>query len=330
MINVYDEFTQLQEVVLGVVNKDLIQYVPQDEQSLIGDIFDQTIEDLDQIQRIYEQHNVKVHRPKVIKQYSNLIQTPSFSTEGIRNPLAPRDSFIVLGNTILETSGHRADMAFDHLYYKNIFLDQYKTCKANWIKMPMPSYDDNCVSTEEIYNVEPIMDAAQICRLGETLLISSVGAVNPIGIDWIIRHFPEYNVVTTGNNINGHIDAQLKILKPGLLITPHSKNDLPDVFASWDIIGANDNSNTAVTNGALFRDEDYTNTFPSCCIVSLNEHAVFLYEHAKISHSKFIKQLEQHDIEVIFVPFRHQHWFNQGLTCLTLELSRQGGKQKYI
>ena len=46
MIKVYDEFTQLKEVILGNINKELVKYVPKDEQSLILDIFDQTIEDL--------------------------------------------------------------------------------------------------------------------------------------------------------------------------------------------------------------------------------------------------------------------------------------------
>ena len=51
MIKVYDEFTQLKEVILGNINKELVKYVPKDEQSLILDIFDQTIEDLDEIQK---------------------------------------------------------------------------------------------------------------------------------------------------------------------------------------------------------------------------------------------------------------------------------------
>ena len=55
MIKVYDEFTQLKEVILGNINKELVKYVPKDEQSLILDIFDQTIEDLDAIQKIYQE-----------------------------------------------------------------------------------------------------------------------------------------------------------------------------------------------------------------------------------------------------------------------------------
>ena len=65
MIKVYDEFTQLKEVILGNINKELVKYVPKDEQSLILDIFDQTIEDLDAIQKIYQDNDIIVHRPKL-------------------------------------------------------------------------------------------------------------------------------------------------------------------------------------------------------------------------------------------------------------------------
>ena len=121
MIKVYDEFTQLKEVILGNINKELVKYVPKDEQSLILDIFDQTIEDLDAIQKIYQDNGIIVHRPKLSSDYSNIIFTPNSTTKGVRNPLSPRDAFIVIGNTLLETAGYRADMMFEHLFYKNIF-----------------------------------------------------------------------------------------------------------------------------------------------------------------------------------------------------------------
>lgn len=330
MINVFDEFTQLEEVVLGTVNHKLIQYVPLDEQSLISDIFDQTAEDLDQIQKIYEQHSIKVHRPKILPEYSNIIHTPNFMTKGIRNPLSPRDTFIILGNTILETAGYRPDMVYENLYYKDIFISQYKNHNCNWIKMPTPSYDSNCITHDLITNSEPIIDAAQILRLGDTLIISNQGAVNDCGIDWIERHFQDYKVVKTGEHINGHIDAQLKIVRPGLLISPHKKNCLPECFHNWEIIHCNDNDNPTSKQGILFRDDDVSNTFPSCAVISLNENSVFVYKHYKDVYKNYINELEKNKVDVIFVPLRHQHWFSQGLTCLTMELCRQGKKEKYI
>ena len=328
MIKVYDEFTQLKEVILGNINKELVKYVPKDEQSLILDIFDQTIEDLDEIQKIYQDNGIIVHRPKLSSDYSNIIFTPNSTTKGVRNPLSPRDAFIVIGNTLLETAGYRADMMFEHLFYKNIFLEQYKNNPCKWIKMPTPSYDKNCVGELGVSNAEPIIDAAQIMRLGDSLIVSNTGAVNEQGIDWMRRHFPDYKIVEA--DLKGHIDAQIKIIRPGLMITPYTKSDLPKCLQNYDIIKCNDNNNDLITNGMMFRDDDVENTFPSCALTSLNENCVFVYEHYKEVYKEFIKQLEKHNVEVIFVPLRHQHWFNQGITCLTMELHRAGDKEKYV
>ena len=329
MIRINDEFTQLKEVVLGRVNPNLIHFVPHEEQSLVQDIFYQTEDDLENIQKIYEQHNIMVNRPNILPKHSAPITTPNFKTQGIRNPLAPRDCFIMIGNTILETAGHRSDMVFEYLYYKKIFLENFKR-GSRWVKMPLPSFDDNCMSVDEIYNNEPIVDAAQIARLGDSLLVSSRGAVNQLGITWIKQHFPNHKIIDMGKHVEGHIDAQLKMIRPGLMITPHAKENLPSCLNNWDVIPVNDNTQDLLTDHVLFRDDDVSNTFPSCCIVSLNENTVFVYEHFKDTYTSFIKNLEKHKVDVIFVPFKHQHWFNQGLTCLTLELHRQGGQEKYI
>lgn len=325
MFKVFDEFTQLKQVVLGDVNMDLLEHVDQHEKLFISEIFEETQDNLNTIAKIYKSNGVKVARPDIKNCYSKNIITPFFDTKGIRNPLSPRDSFIMLGSTLLETAGYRADMMFEYMYYKKFFTKNWTAGKHQWIKMPSPLYD------QELSASEPIIDAAQILRLGDHLVVSENGAINDLGIKWLQQHFHEFRIVKAGKHIQGHIDAQLKILKPGLIITPHNKTHLPDCFQKWDIITPSDVlDNTAVTDGILFRDDDVENTFPSCAIVSLNESTILLYEHFKDTHKEFVKKLESHQMDVIFVPFKHQHWFNQGLTCLTLELNREGDKQNYL
>jgi hypothetical protein len=46
-----------------------------------------------------------------------------------------------------------------------------------------------------------------------------------------------------------------------------------------------------------------------------------MWDHYKTEKS-LLKELEKRDIEVVFVPFTYSHFFNQGVTCLTLELER--------
>ena len=326
MISVYDEFTQLKEVILGDVNIGLTKHLKSHEKTLVEEILLETKENLNDIQKIYESCGITVHRPNIQEEFSETIQSPFFSTKGIRNPLSPRDAFIVIGNTILETAGYREDMMFEYLYYKKIFMEQWKHNTCDWNKMPSPSYHNDIED-----NIEPMLDAAQIMRLGENLLVSEQGAANAFGIEWLQRHMPKFNVIKAGKVITGHIDAQIKIVRPGLIITPHVVDNLPKCFENWDIIQPTDTSGNLLNfDGILFRDDDVENTFPSCAMMSLNEDTIFCYEHWKHSHKDFINTLENNKLNVIFVPFKHQHWFNQGLTCLTMELHRDGGMEKYI
>lgn len=333
MINIFDEFTQLKQVILGDVNLDLVKHLPTEDKNFVQDMLQQTKDDLNAISKIYQAHGIDVKRPEIKTNYSNIIKTPNGESLGIRNPLSPRDTFIVLGNTIIENASWKIESLFEYLYYKNIFLNEFmyeKNCK--WIKMPTPNYDHLTFLNDEITNNEPIMDGAQIMRCGDRCFVSVTGAGNELGYEWLRRQFPDFNFIKMPTLIKGHIDAQIKIFKPGLIMSPYTKEQLPSCFASWTHIQSS-REHIPISNlqiGKMFRDDDYENTFPTCSIISLNEKVVFIYEHFKDTHPYFIKQLEKNNIDIIWVPFANQHWFNQGITCITLEMSRQGTKEDYF
>jgi len=325
MINVWDEFTQLQEVVLGNVDPALVDYLDVEEAELVREVFYQTQEDLNTIEHIYTKCGIEVNRPNITSKTSQLVCTPTFDTPGVRNPLSPRDPFIVLGNTILETACYKPECHFEYVYYKQMFTHKWNKYKCGWQRMPQPLLIQDVDA-----DAEPVLDAAQICRLGDTLVVSNTGAANASGVRWLRQHFDNYSIIEANTPVSGHIDAQLKILRPGLLISPHPLEHLPDCFANWTKLDALEEHIEYPTTGIMFRDDDVGNTYPSTGIISLNEHTVFLYEHYKHTHNYYIKQLEKHGIDVIFVPFRHSHWFSQCLTCITLELHRAGTNENYL
>ena len=225
MINVFDEFTQLHEVVLGSVDLALTDPMEFEEAKLVRDVFEQTKEDLNTIKKIYELCGITVHRPKIIPQTSETVKTPTFETPGVRNPLSPRDPFIVIGNTLLETACYKPECHFEYVYHKELFLNQWNKHDCGWLKMPSP-----LLQHPVDWNAEPVLDAAQICRLGDTLLVCNNGAANQSGVRWLRQHFPKFDILELDEPFTGHIDAQLKILRPGLLISPHSVADLPYFF----------------------------------------------------------------------------------------------------
>ena len=46
-----------------------------------------------------------------------------------------------------------------------------------------------------------------------------------------------------------------------------------------------------------------------------------MWDHYK-SETEMVKQFEKHGIDIVFVPLTYSHFFNQGVTCLTLDLHR--------
>ena len=78
-------------------------------------------------------------------------------------------------------------------------------------------------------------------------------------------------------------------------------------------------SQTAIDS--RIQDFDFGNTVLVVNCLSIDPNTVVMWEHYK-SETHMIKQFEKHGIEILFVPFTYSHFFNQGVTCLTLDLNR--------
>ena len=329
MINVYDDFTKLNEVILGDVNLHLLETVNIKYRQQIEDIFLQTKDDLSAIQNIFQVKGIKVHRPKISTEFSKTVTTPLWTEKGVRNCLSPRDSFAVIGDVLLEGASHKRASHFESLYYKELFVELFKQ-GGRWISMPQPalsdlSYDDESYLT----NIEPILDTAQLARVGNRLLVSTRGAGNTLGVEWIKRTFVNFEVIAMNECFSGHLDAQIKIIRPGLMISPYARDQHPDFMQKWDIIP------TKIYNGApdiidhRFQDDDWDNTYFQTSMLSYDEDTVFVFEHYKKLFPTFIKDMESKGVECVFIPFKHQHWFSQGSTCLTCDINRSGGMEIY-
>ena len=115
MFRVYDEFTKLQKVIVGDLDVNTTLLCDKDVRSFVYDVFQQTKEDLNALQKIYERHNIEVYRPNIY----NLKNSKNTKTEyyPVIKPLAVRDNFIVLGDTLLETASFKHMSHFEYLYY---------------------------------------------------------------------------------------------------------------------------------------------------------------------------------------------------------------------
>jgi|TARA_R110001592_G_scaffold331887_2_gene615003 glycine amidinotransferase len=329
MIEVHNTFDPLKEIIIGDIDVNAVKLDDEREQKRVEYIFNKTKDELTNFQEIISSMGIKVHRPKPIP--NKEIKTPYWSMPGTKIPLTPRDLYLILGDTIIESAMCEQERFFETFYFRDIMIEQFKQ-GAKWMAMPIPrhDYDDyKFVDDNDVPNQDPIMDAPSCMKYGKDIFVNTKGAGNQLGYSWIEKMFGDtYNLHEIKNEkIVGHLDSQLAILRPGLLLTFHERKDLPEFFQEWDIIGIDPTRDRNMSTGqtlvdSRIQDSDFANTVLAVNCLSIDRNTVVMWEHYK-HETEMLKQLEKKNIEVIFVPFTYSHFFNQGVTCLTLELKRE-------
>lgn len=327
MIKVHNTFDPLKEVILGDVDLNVVKLSDKGQQQRIDYIFQKTKEELQNFQEVLESMDIKVHRPSMIP--NEPIHTPYWSMPGTKIPLTPRDLYLVLGDTIVESAMCEQERFFETFYYREIMLDKFKS-GAKWFSMPMPRHDyaNYNLGDEDVPNQDPIMDAPSCMKYGKDVFVNTRGAGNTLGFQWLQSVFgSKYNFYEVSDpRIIGHLDSQFTILRPGLLLTFHERETLPDYFKDWEVINADPMSDRKISSqqtlvDSRIQDGDFENTVLCVNCLSIDRNTVVMWDHYK-TETKLIKQLKQRQIDIVFVPFTYSHFFNQGVTCLTLELER--------
>ena len=328
MINVHNTFDPLKEIIIGDVDLDAIKLEDPRQQKRIEYIFQKTKEELNNFQSVLQSRGTTVHRPTPIPNIS--IQTPFWSTPGTKIPLTPRDLYLTLGNTIIESAMCEQERFFETFYYRDIMLNKFQK-GAKWMAMPIPrhNYKDYIIEIgEEVPNQDPIMDAPSCLKYGKDVFVNTHGAGNKLGFEWLRSMFGDrYNFHEVNqNNISGHLDAHITILRPGLLTSYHSREDLPEYFRDWEMIDINPENDKKLSTSQIpmdsrVQDFDFANTVLAVNCLSIDTNTVVMWDHYK-TETGMIKQFEKKNIDIVFVPFTYSHFFNQGVTCVTLELNR--------
>ena len=80
-------------------------------------------EDLDNLARVLEQHNVKVHRPDVLSKVCR-VQTPTFKTE-VSSASNVRDITLVYNDKLIETPTFVRNRYFENMALYKVFSDAF-------------------------------------------------------------------------------------------------------------------------------------------------------------------------------------------------------------
>lgn len=305
MIHSYNEWDPLREVVVGRADfanwpsndpvfareseKTTWTATPVPSGPVPDWIIDEANEDLDMLASALEQHGAIVHRPKAI----------NFQQRGGMYSYCPRDRLLIYGNTIVDP------------------VMMYP-CRD----MEIEALDDIIYRADTVYRMPRdnryVMDAANALRLNDKILYLESASGNYQAAHWLRGKFPDVKIEICKFYSGVHIDSTIVPLREGLVLVNASRvneNNLPSVFAQWDIIWVTEND--IVDQG--FYQYPYASSWIALNLLVLDPYTVV----ADKNQTKLIKILENYNFTVIPLELRHSRTLGGGFHCVTLDLVRQ-------
>ena len=167
--------------------------------------------------------------------------------------------------------------------------------------------------------------------------------------------FHEFRVNSV--NVHGsHIDGCFHPIKPGAILSLHEIQTYKNTFPGWDVLYLEDESYDKVRDWWNLKkknrgkwwlageenNDEFTNFVETWLQdwVGYVEESVFDVNvlvidehHVCISnpHNELVNTfLKKHNMEPVYVPWRHRYFWDGGLHCITLDLYREGVQQDYF
>jgi len=347
MSNVINSFTSwqpLEEVIVGsIMTPDYFDFIDDAQvRNQLGQVLDETIEDLNNLQRTIEEFGARVRRPE-LPDKDSFIQTQINGHQVALPPLTPRDWQITLGNTLLRV------LPMQEL---DSLCKEYEQAQPGSIVNPhgKMSWDPNCILNGA--------SASCIVRVGRDVFFDNSDYLRPEQTQWIVDNClgPEYRIHEAVTD--GHGDAVFAILKPGVILS--SKHDVnlnfERDFPGWEVCKIWDSSIWAAMEVGKFKYEqspgawylqgqtptpEFTQfvdtyltkwtgfvaetVFDVNCLVLDESHVIF---------SAYNKQVfdfcRRHQIEPIICDLRHSYFWDGGISCCTQDIRRRGGLETYL
>lgn len=347
MGTIYTEWDPLKEIIVGRV------YDSSDVDSLDLDstefadglkrIFDETEEDFEKLTHLFESFGTKVHRPKKIK-------LDSQKGNGWKNKfpypaICPRDMHIVYGNQIVNTIGGDPNRYFESDYYTDILMG----LDRDFIAMPRPVLNDY-YRPYKLNEGKILYHSANILKCGDTLIYTEpynndktfsltrqFGRGTKAGLDWVKKNVKAKN--WAGIWESGHADGKVALIKPGLLMC-WMPEKVPAELQHWDKIVVpkqNVPDQFWMSSQQPIMQKNVENWLGSW--IGHVDETIFDVNVVSVSPEVVITngydpniaaQLKRHGVEMVPFNFRHKFFWDGGLHCVTLDLTREGECESYI
>ena len=160
-----------------------------------------------------------------------------------------------------------------------------------------------------------ILDAANVCRLGDKMLFLESPSGNRAAYNWLCDVFPDVEIELCNFYSGVHIDSTIVPLREGLVMLNASRvrpETVPQVFEKWQKIWVED------VVAQDFYQYPYASKWIAMNMLVVNPTTVICDRN----QTELIAVLQKLGFEVIVHELRHSRTLGGGFHCVTLDLER--------
>jgi len=165
-----------------------------------------------------------------------------------------------------------------------------------------------------------VLDAANICRLGDTWLFLESASGNRAAYDWLCRKFRNITIELVNFYSGVHIDSTITPLREGLVLlnaTRVSEQNCPKAFKDWEKIYVTEDQIVAQD----FYQYPYASKWIAMNMLSLDPETVIIDD----AQTQLINILKTKGIDSIPLTLSHSRTLGGGFHCVTLDTRRKHG-----
>jgi hypothetical protein len=362
MISVHNNWDPLEEVWLGDVYPS---HFYDDLDSEVRDSFYQltewTKQDLAAIEKKFKEFNVVVRRPNVSDDKSNYLYKNKFL---LKPPICPRDENAVIADKLYVAGipSHAYDSLKNYYPKQNIFSSKESPLQdlgivsgANIVKLGKDIIFDFSVYSQS--GAESLKDK----KIKVFKHFEKFAKVH-------VETFKNYRLHYSTNG--GHADACFMPVKPGLVLTTKYWTEYDKILPNWQHINIKEPSWVNIQKIKTIRQQigmaveptiphnggnnwagfiqnmprhfnayvkrfckewigNYKETFFEVNTLMLDENNLMCIDSVD-AYDPLYEELEKHGVKVHAMPWRTRGFWDGGMHCITLDISRRGTLKDYF
>ena len=254
-------------------------------------IVDQTNRELDTLCEALLRYGATVYRPRPMDFVEH---------KGLHN-YCPRDRLLIAGDTVVDCNMMYPCRNQEIKNYYRLLADA-----KNIITMPRDQ--------------DMVLDAANICRLGDTWLFLESASGNMKAHEWLQRKFRNVKIELCNFYSGVHIDSTITPLREGLVMLNASRvnpQNCPRAFDHWEKIWITDEMIVPQD----FYQFPYASKWIAMNMLVLDPETVII----DAAQTQLITILKTKGIDSIPLTLTHSRTLGGGFHCVTLDTRRRHG-----